>query len=45
MPTDAPAAEQFRKSVLALAMSKRVAAVIAALVFLWLAIFWAEALP
>jgi hypothetical protein len=45
MPTDAPADEPFRRSVLALALGGRVAAIAAALVLLWLAILWAEALP
>jgi hypothetical protein len=44
MPTDAPD-EQFRRSVLAVARSRRVAIIAAALVLLWLAILWAEALP
>jgi hypothetical protein len=45
MPADASADEQFRRSVLALARGKRVATISAALVLLWLAILWAEALP
>jgi hypothetical protein len=45
MPADASADEQFRRSVLALALGRRVATITAALVLLWLAILWAEALP
>lgn len=45
MRTDAPADEEFRSSVLALALGRRVIAITAGLVLLWLAILWAEALP
>ena len=45
MRTDAPADEEFRSSVLALALVRRVVAITAGLVLLWLAVFWAEALP
>jgi hypothetical protein len=45
MPTDAPADPLFRRSVLAVTLSRRVAIIAALLVVLWLAILWAEALP
>jgi hypothetical protein len=45
MPIDTTADEQFRKSVLAMALGKRVVTITAALVLLWLAILWAEILP
>jgi hypothetical protein len=42
MPTDAPADELFRRSVLAVALTRRVAIIAALLVVLWLAILWAD---
>ena len=45
MLIDAPADEEFRRSVLARALGRRVAVIMVGLVLLWLAIFWAEALP
>lgn len=45
MPTDTRSDEEFCRSAFAAAASWRVAAIAVGVIVLWLAIYWAEALP